>query len=130
MARTRDFEPTNTDHDKGPITAQAVPRVVHQVWVQGDPEGEPAELMRKVHLTCEMEGWEYVRWRAVGGAIVNDRNEVLEQASPLFEAMALRCANVSTQSDLMRFLILDALGGLYLDADVDLFKLPEGMVGA
>jgi mannosyltransferase OCH1-like enzyme len=108
---------------------------VHQVWVQGEPSGEPLALMDKVKAMCWAEGRAYFRWREwreVAGRFVADAEcgtDVLD--SELYARHVGRCPNYSVRSDFMRFVVLHEIGGLYLDADVDLRVLPSSdLVGA
>jgi mannosyltransferase OCH1-like enzyme len=121
------------EREKGPIIAQPVGRVVHQVWVQGNPAGEPLALMDKVKAMCAAERRAYFRWResreVAGRFVVCEAGYVLD--SDLYARHVHHCPNYSVRSDLMRFVILHRLGGLYLDADVDLRALPSpDLVGA
>ena len=87
----------------------AVPRIVHQVWL--GPEIPEAEyLMREAGRLAVAAGWAYARW-----------NSVRPQE---------RARNVSAQSNLVRWRVLDEVGGLYLDADVILRALPDILEGA
>lgn len=118
-------------HGKGPIIAQPIGPAVHQIWVQGDPVGEPAELMTKVETMCEAQGRPYFRWhesREVAGRFENACSChgpcacVLD--SELYARRVRHCPNYSVRADFMRFIILHEIGGLYLDADTDLRVLP------
>jgi mannosyltransferase OCH1-like enzyme len=108
---------------------------VHQIWVQGEPEGESLALMTRVEAMCWAAGRPYFRWRewrGVAGRFVSDAecgNGVLD--SELYARHVGRCPNYSVRADFMRFVILHEIGGLYLDADVDVRALPSpDLVGA
>ena len=102
--------------------SEPVPRIVHQIWVQGSPEsGTEAEcLMENCRFVADRAGWEYRLWSA---------SDDLFSRGEAFRLMRL-VKSVSNQSDVMRLAILGAVGGLYIDADVDVYRIPEELKGA
>jgi mannosyltransferase OCH1-like enzyme len=110
--------------------------MVHQVWVQGEPVGEPSRLMAAVEKLCWEKCWWYRLWHLEADRMVfhgiDDFGEPCSGDVVLSarEAEVARTAGnvcVSNVSDLMRFLILRHVGGLYIDADVEIHALPEGL---
>lgn len=139
MARTQGQSAAAAAHEKRPSIARPVPRVVHQVWVQGepDPASETGQLVRDVREICKARGWQHLLWTLCPheGSAVMDLQAIDGEGARLAQSVpapqvhtALQmlplCVNRSVQSDLIRFCVLHTYGGLYLDADVQLFDLP------
>jgi len=95
---------------------------LHQVWLGGQPYppilGAFMDAAQAV-VNRTYGKWFYTRWC----------DEDLELAFDEWSELASRCCHVSQQSDVARCLILGRFGGLYLDTDVELFALPENLVG-
>lgn len=84
-----------------------VPRIVHQIWI-GDLKPPPATAAWAAHAA--KRGYEHRLWREEDIAALGiDQN-------PLYRAMLQR-ADVPGAVDIARYIILERLGGIYLDAD-------------
>lgn len=82
------------------------------------------KLVQQVEKVCSEAGWEYRRWTA------EDVRGLPGEAGKLFRDLSPKCDTISQQSNLARYLILREVGGLYLDTDVELNKLPLMIEGA
>jgi hypothetical protein len=95
--------------------------VVHQVWLGGEPFPLILGALRDgVELQAREAGYSYVLW--------SDGD--LDRTFSDWRALARRCCHLSQQSNVARYLILEKLGGFYLDTDVELFRLPGELHGS
>jgi hypothetical protein len=101
------------------VCGAAVPRVVHQIWLQGLPGGEPAELIARAAAAAGAARWEHRLW---------SHASMLEL--PVYRRLQGGCRTYAHFSNVGRFALLHEYGGLYLDADVELWRLPDALVGA
>lgn len=102
-----------------------VPRSIHQIWLQGDALPEPlAGYVAHVIEVCKAGGWTHTLWTA------KDLSALTKVSQAAFGTLAPKCCHLSQQSNVLRYLILQDLGGLYLDTDVDLRVLPDELMGA
>jgi mannosyltransferase OCH1-like enzyme len=100
-------------------------KVVHQIWLQGGEPPEPLlSCVQSVRKTCEQFGWDYVLWNAVS------ISQLTGHEGQLFREFSPKCAEISAQSNVGRFVVLASRGGLYLDTDVQLWGLPSVLEGA
>lgn len=97
-----------------------VPKVIHQIWLRGEPPDEGRAWMAGVRHIAQRAGWGYELWSWARLAA-----ELAE-----FREREAHCPLVQHQSDVARWLILRDHGGLYLDADLELFRLPGRLCGA
>lgn len=105
-----------------------IPPVLHQIWLQGGDPPPPLRLllwMEEAIFAAAGAGWRYRIWSARDVALLSQAGQALwARYAPL-------CAHLpAQQSDLLRTLILYEHGGLYLDADVEVFRLPVPTSGA
>ena len=102
-----------------------VPTHVHQIWLQGGELPEPLRGYAKgVSDLCDRVGWQYSLWS------VQDYKKLSSESQEVFRTLSAKCCHISQQSNILRYLILRDFGGLYLDVDVRLRKLPEALDGA
>jgi mannosyltransferase OCH1-like enzyme len=100
-----------------------VPKKVHQIWLQGG--SLPDHIVAFVTGTqeiCKLAGWEYNLWTAA-------RNGLSDASLALFKKLSAECCCVSQQSNVLRYMILRDIGGLYIDTDVEVFRLPGELEG-
>jgi hypothetical protein len=102
---------------------RAVPKVLHQIWLQGADAmcPEAARWTMQARRVCQTFGWTYRLWSDM---------DLWEAFSAYREHRGL--ANTfAHMSDLGRYCILYAEGGLYVDVDTEMVRLPpEGLQGA
>ena len=119
-----------SERDKPPFIAgvrdAAIPRVVHQIWLQGAerPQEPLLSYMDGVRAACERGDWRYLLWCEA------DVRLLPSECRSLWDVYRPGCCHLSQVSNLLRYLILWELGGLYLDADIEVFTLPEELSGA
>lgn len=87
-----------------------IPRIIHHIWL-GDPMPdrlrEFIQSFRDHHNT-----WSHIIWDEA----------MLTQQGFLREGMSARLRNHASVSNLMRLLVLEQFGGVYVDADVDCLR--------
>ena len=106
-------------------TSMLVPTNIHQIWLQGGELPEPLnEYTKGVSSLCAQVGWQYTLWSA------QDYKKLSVESQEIFRTLSVKCCHISQQSNILRYLILRDFGGLYLDVDVKLQKLPEALEGA
>ena len=96
-------------------------KTLHQVWLQG---GDPPALATAARSVAHAAGWSYAIWSAA------DVSNLTKASQDIFRALSPRCLHISQQSNVLRYLVLRDQGGLYLDTDVDLRAMPEGLTDA
>jgi hypothetical protein len=102
-----------------------VPQNLHQIWLQGGELPEPLrEYTTGVSYLSAKTGWQYSLWSA------QDYKKLSSESQEIFRILSAKCCHISQQSNILRYLILKDFGGLYLDVDVRLQKLPEALDGA
>ncbi|WP_431284639.1 tetratricopeptide repeat protein [Humitalea sp. 24SJ18S-53] len=95
------------DHDP---TAAAIPRILHQYWDAVEPPEEVVHLMD--HAKAANPGFAYHLWHdATARAFLEKR------ARPEILRAYRTAKHVVMRADLLRLALLDAEGGVYLDAD-------------
>lgn len=98
------------DHD--------IPRCMHQIWLQGenhlrDTQPRLFKFMCRARQWCKKSGWTHHLWcEREGLKLLNPRQKQIYDSAPSFAA----------QADILRYAILYAHGGLYLDMDVLILK--------
>lgn len=99
-----------------------VPRVVHQIWLQGPDRmrGEAGDLSDQCARVVRSKGWEYRLW-----------SEAMLREFPRYAALVPEGSLLAPaiRSNVGRCAILLAHGGLYIDIDTEVRHLPEGMRG-
>lgn len=79
-----------------------IPRILHQIWLGPvEPPWTWMDTWRRMH-----PGWQYHLWRE--GNLPGDL--------PVLDLLP-RAANLAGQSDILRYALLERLGGVYVDAD-------------
>ena len=99
-----------------------VPRIVHQIWLQGEG-AMPGEAYAASRTTCHVAkdaGWAYRLW---------SESDLMGFLS-WYPSLRHLAPSAAFRADLGRYSILWDVGGLYLDMDIDLFRLPEDLKGA
>lgn len=86
-----------------------IPRVLHQVWVGGRPLPEFFATLREI-LRLRHPGWRLELW-------TDERVEQVRLPDPL--AALYRAVPPGMQSDILRYVLLQQLGGWYFDVDVE-----------
>lgn len=81
-----------------------IPRVVHQIWVGSAPP--PQEMLATWQKFCHDRRWSYRLW-------TDDTDSIFDQVRDKIDAMPELCG----KADIMRYVILAELGGVYADAD-------------
>lgn len=103
-----------------------IPRVVHQVWLGGQPLPPILGAFVDAVAYRVMDSRQSSPDGATGWGRCQWSEEVLVLAfGARVRNLFARCCHVSQASDVARYLILEKLGGLYLDTDVELFELPD-----
>lgn len=101
------------------------PTDVHQIWLQGGAPPSPLkEYTNQVRELCQQNGYIYRLWD------FSDLEDLTEESQKLFLFLSPRCSDISQQSNVLRYLILQNCGGLYLDVDVRILRLPGSLEGA
>jgi mannosyltransferase OCH1-like enzyme len=110
---------------------QPVPEILHQIWMQGepDPQSHPGMMLENARAKALAAGWHHVLWAYANGCLTSSDGIVFMvdmQVRRLLEA----CVSLANQTDIVRVVVLDSFGGLYLDLDVEVKALPLGLHGA
>jgi inositol phosphorylceramide mannosyltransferase catalytic subunit len=94
-----------------------IPRVIHRIWLGGEPM--PEEFERYGRTWSEHHpGWEVRLW--TDGNLPDLRHpDALE-----------RCRNEGEQSDLIRYEVLLRFGGVYVDTDVECLRPIDSLLDA
>eukprot|EP00928_Gymnodinium_smaydae_P056557 TRINITY_DN39927_c0_g1_i1.p1 TRINITY_DN39927_c0_g1~~TRINITY_DN39927_c0_g1_i1.p1 ORF type:complete len:673 (+),score=149.17 TRINITY_DN39927_c0_g1_i1:38-2056(+) len=103
--------------------ARRVPRVVHQIWIDaaGRPPPAATRTCRELYTTGE---WKYYLWDECSLLRLLPRFPLAE----LFYSSTGR--DSAFRSDILRYSILDAFGGVYLDADTVCLRRVDGLLEA
>lgn len=105
-----------------------IPRILHQIWLQGPPLPPELVALQRFTQTVAIEaGWEYRLWSMFDTLTPHHLSAA---ARDVFRTLAPKCGYVSAQGNVLRLFVLAEYGGLYLDTDVILRALPEGLSGA
>ncbi len=96
-----------------------IPKIIHQIWIGNNPMPET--------LKSYIEGWkhiytdyEFILWN---DEFVNQKNIIPDFLSDVYFKNDLSCV---FKSDILRFLIIQKYGGIYLDVDFECIKkLPD-----
>lgn len=116
-----DFAQPHDDPPTSNVIGAPVPRVVHQIWLQGPDRMRPEAEALAVQCmrVAKAAGWEYRMWADA---------DLL--AFPEYAEHRDRVRRFAHLSDLGRYAILWHLGGLYLDVDIEMQTMPPPLVGA
>jgi mannosyltransferase OCH1-like enzyme len=114
---------------------QPVPKVVHQIWVQGDPPAgsEAEQMIAKCREVAQAARWTHMLWSYVDGRVWGRSKRGSECRAEVGQRsvdMMAMGRTVTNQSDILRLLVLGKMGGLYVDADVDVRSMPGDLCGA
>ncbi len=101
----------------------AIPRVVHQIWYQG--EAQMPEKYRRFRDTWRRNhpGWEFVFWDEA-----RMRDFVRRDYSWFAETFDGYPSDIQ-RIDSVRYLILNTFGGFYIDMDVESLKPIDDLLG-
>lgn len=90
-----------------------VPRIIHQVWIGGEPSANITECLKTVQDINST--FEYYLWDEE--KLLNDFCEQFpKQKDKLLKLLNLQISSAA-KVDLIRFIILYEIGGIYIDAD-------------
>lgn len=95
---------------KNKNNTQKIPKIIHQIWLGGEFPDRYVELrdrMMKIN-----SGWEYKLWTD------KDIEPFKLKNSKLFNNIK----NLGAKSDILRYEILERIGGVYIDIDFDCVK--------
>lgn len=96
-----------------------IPRVIHRIWIAGSPPAPPV-MIRNGRLWRDLNpGWEVRTWS--GPEELRLRNECLYKRAPRADGFRFR-------ADLLRLEILEQVGGLYVDMDVEPLRPVEELL--
>jgi mannosyltransferase OCH1-like enzyme len=104
-----------------------IPKILHYVWL-GTGSMHPLMLEWQWRWAALHPGWLVKTWRQVSGLpphLLACEDEVVECRCPSYLS---RCPTPAKQSDVWRYDILEQLGGVYLDADVEPVKNIEPLL--
>jgi mannosyltransferase OCH1-like enzyme len=90
--------------------AKYIPKVIHQIWIGDSLPSTYAEFQKT--WRSKMPEYEYKMW---------NEESILELSSPLMPLFK-RVKNPGTKSDIARYIILEAEGGIYVDTDFECIK--------
>jgi len=92
-----------------------VPRIIHQVWIGGEPPNEIAKYLKTVPEVNS--SFEYFLWDEQ--KLLNDFcKQFPNQKDTISQLLNLQIFNAA-KVDLIRFIILLEIGGVYIDADFE-----------
>ena len=92
-----------------------VPRIIHQVWIGGEPPNEIAKYLKTVPKVNS--SFEYFLWDEQ--KLLNDFcKQFPDQKDTISQLLDLQIFNAA-KVDLIRFIILLEIGGVYIDADFE-----------
>lgn len=89
-----------------------IPKVVHRIWLGGD---EP-EWTRAFRASWEREGWTVSQWSEPAWLLANQ--DVYDAAPDLVRPEYVG----QLRSDILRYEILQSVGGVYVDCDVECLR--------
>jgi mannosyltransferase OCH1-like enzyme len=90
-----------------------IPKTIHQIWIQGAGAFPWRYRLNARTWRRQHPGWKYRLWddRALRALIQSQAPALL----PVYEAYE----NPTAQADVGRYVLLDALGGVYVDVDTE-----------
>lgn len=91
-----------------------IPRIIHQTWKTKEIPAEWLEYQNKVKSLHP--GWEYRLWAD------EDNDEFVKKEFPQFYPVYKAFPKNIMRADVIRYLIMYKIGGLYLDLDYEMLK--------
>jgi len=105
------------DRARAAAATDRIPRIIHQVWLGSNEPRVLTDSWRAYALFSPSEdGWEHRMWRseaAIAKVLFEEGDELLRQLRPMYELEP----SAAGRSDFLRFALLYAFGGVYVDAD-------------
>lgn len=100
------------DYKNERTNAQKIPKIIHQIWLGGNMPLSEQKMVQQVKNNLGAE-WNYILWteREINN-LTSFKNVDLYNQSP----------NYGQKSDLLRYAILNEIGGIYMDTDFILVK--------
>lgn len=84
---------------------QRIPKIIHQIWVGGDI---PTEIQKCFEsIKASNPGYQHMVWTEKEAEDFDFKNKDLFRS----------CKNLGQKSDILRYAILEKIGGIYVDAD-------------
>lgn len=91
-----------------------IPKIIHQTWLTGDLPTKYLYYQKKVkELHPE---WKYILWTD------EDNLEFIKKNFPDFYETYIGFPKNIMRADMIRYLIMDKIGGIYLDLDYEMIK--------
>ena len=102
-----------------------IPHVIHYIWL-GDKPMHPLMIQWREEWRRLHPHWTIRMWTE-GGSIEKlvNGSEILESRHP---SKLQRCCHLSQRSNIWRYELLEQLGGLYLDTDMEPLKCIEPLI--
>lgn len=95
-----------------PVGVSKIPKVIHQIWLGGNMPAAEAAMINQVKTNLA-DGWTHVLWTEDNiDNLKNFHSRDLYNQTP----------NYGQKSDLLRYCILNEIGGVYMDTDFILLK--------
>lgn len=95
-----------------PRKSPTIPKIIHQIWVGGNPPEELLAYAQTVQKLHEDRGWQYKLWR----------DDDVKQIQLFNQDLYDQTQNFGIKADLLRFELLYRYGGVYLDMDCECIK--------
>ena len=105
--------PTIGNNNSGGISSTAIPPIIHFVWVSMGIQTENNTLSDMARDAIASWRDLYPDWTI----LIWDNRNVRQHYPSLVESVLTRCDNTAHMSDVLRYAILEEMGGVYLDAD-------------
>jgi len=87
--------------------ADYIPKIIHQIWIGENLPSKYADFQKSWRI--KMPEYKYKMW---------NEDSILKLSSPLI-SLFKRAQNPGTKSDIARYIILEAEGGIYVDTDFE-----------
>lgn len=94
------------------LTGASIPHTIHQIWIGNNPE--PRTWTDTVRSFAKKAGWDYKLWRE---ADIASLDEDIKRYPGLLDIFGAMSGQIPGRVDILRYLILEKHGGLYIDAD-------------
>ncbi len=91
-----------------------IPKIIHQTWKTKEVPGKWVPLVRKVQTLNP--GWEYKLWTDA------DNEGFVRDEFPEFYKIFMGFSRAIMRADVIRYLIMSKIGGVYLDLDYEVLK--------
>jgi mannosyltransferase OCH1-like enzyme len=116
----------------------SIPKIIHQVWVGDFFDEQLVIYASEVSLYCEINGYDYYFWNlnrsgdelfvkhdlSYGLCKISDLNK----NNTVLEMIKDEKLPAVIKADILRFMILERLGGFYVDVDMIILKPLEGFL--